>query len=542
MENDKKYDAIIIGAGLGGLTTAAHLARKGKSVLVLEQHFVVGGCATTFKRKGITFEVGLHEMDWGTPDRDMKQLIFKRLGITDKVPLVDLPEAWHVLSDGQTYTIPHGRENVIEYLSTMFPNEKQNLKRYFADMKFTSTTNRAFPNDLSPVRFFFYPLVVLPTVIWTKIQQATAYSKINHYIKDQKLRNLLNINVMYYSDSPTTLSWYLHSSAQYAYYNSAKFIKGGSQVMSDILAAAVTESGGEIRLSADVQKIELKGKKAVGVTYIDKKTKETHTIYAKKIVANCSPEIVYNGNMLSEHYSEPAVKGVASGATLWTVYIITKEQLSKKYPGIAYSTFIMPDGVFEKDSSELQRHLATGKPEERGLVLVDYSTIDAGLVPKGDDRGFVVLCGGSTLEEWDALSPEDYKVKKEAFTQIMLKKVEDKFPGFIETVEYTEMSTPKTIKRYTRHPNGSPYGYIQNKFMKGRVPARSKTIKNLFFAGASTFPGCGFTGAFVSGYYAAVEILCPMWVRVTLATILATIAGFAIGISITNIVLQFIYR
>lgn len=536
----EKYDVIIIGSGLGGLTTAGALAKKGKKVIVLEQHFVVGGCATTFKRKNITFEVGLHEMDWGTTDRDMKQLIFKRLGITDKVPLVDLPEAWRILADGETYTIPHGRENVIEYLGGIFPNEKKNLKRYFANMKFTISTNRAFPNDLHPVRFFFYPLLVLPSIIVTKIEQATAYSKINHYIKDQKLRNILNANISYYSDSPTRLSWYLHSSAQYSYYNSAKFIKGGSQVLSNVLADVIKENGGEIHLSADVQKIELEGNKAVGVSYIDKKTKESHTLYAKQIVANCSPELVYNGKMVDKKYFEPSVKGIPSSSSLWTVYAITKEKLCKKYPNMAYSTFIFPDGLLENDSSKLQHYLTTGKPEERGLVFVDYSTIDAGLVPEGDDRGFIVLCGGSSLAEWDGLSDEDYKAKKEEFTQIMFKKVEAQFPGFIETVEYSEMSTPKTIKRYIRQPDGSAYGYIQNKFTKGRVPTRSKVIKNLFFSGASTFPGCGFTGTLVSGYYSAIEMRCPMWVRVAGGTILATICGFLIAQVITKVVVPLI--
>lgn len=62
-EKEKQYDVIIIGSGLGGLTAGAKLAQDGNKILLLEQHCIPGGCATTFKRKGYTMDVGLHAMD-----------------------------------------------------------------------------------------------------------------------------------------------------------------------------------------------------------------------------------------------------------------------------------------------------------------------------------------------------------------------------------------------------------------------------------------------------------------------------------------------
>ena len=85
------YDVIIIGAGLGGLTAGAKLAREGRSVLLLEQHDRPGGCATTFKRRDFTMEVGLHEMD-GLHTADMKNRIFADLGVFDRVEFLQVPE------------------------------------------------------------------------------------------------------------------------------------------------------------------------------------------------------------------------------------------------------------------------------------------------------------------------------------------------------------------------------------------------------------------------------------------------------------------
>jgi len=86
-----KNDIIVIGAGLGGLFSGAKLAKEGKKVLLIEQHTIPGGCATVFKRKGYTFEVGLHEMD-GLHEDDFKVNIFKDLNIYEKVEFLEIPE------------------------------------------------------------------------------------------------------------------------------------------------------------------------------------------------------------------------------------------------------------------------------------------------------------------------------------------------------------------------------------------------------------------------------------------------------------------
>eukprot|EP00702_Spironucleus_salmonicida_P006592 EST47883.1 FAD binding domain-containing protein [Spironucleus salmonicida] len=88
-----KFDHIIIGSGLGGLICAAKLALNGKKVIVLEQHFQAGGCATTFKRGKDVYEVALHEMDLGDKKTDGKHRIFKELGIDKTQPLCHLTQS-----------------------------------------------------------------------------------------------------------------------------------------------------------------------------------------------------------------------------------------------------------------------------------------------------------------------------------------------------------------------------------------------------------------------------------------------------------------
>ena len=125
-----EYDIIVIGGGLGGLTAGAKLAKEGRKVLLIEQHDRPGGCATTFKRRDYTFEVGLHEMD-GLDRRDMKTRIFNDLGVFDHVEFLKVPEFYHFKNERFDITIPHDADRAMDVLTEKFPSEKEGIEAYF---------------------------------------------------------------------------------------------------------------------------------------------------------------------------------------------------------------------------------------------------------------------------------------------------------------------------------------------------------------------------------------------------------------------------
>ena len=524
--NSNKYDVIIIGSGLGGLTAGAALAKKGKKVLVLEQHFTIGGCATTYKRQGITYEVGLHEMDWGTPDHDMKHFIFKKLGILNKLPLVKLPQVWRIKTESEQVTIVEGRENVIEELSRMFPEEKRGLKRYMRAMKHSSKLAGRMPADMNLFRFFCFPITHLPFVIADIVRRKERVGqRMDKYIQSSKLKNILNINSAYYTNNPYDLSWSYYSCAQYNYYHSAVFVKGGSQVLSDTLGEVITSNGGELRTLCDVNSITLEGNKATGVTYYDKRKKEHVTLQAKRIIANTDPANLF-GSMVPKELQEPHIDKLKPATSLYTVYITFKEAPSKHYH-LAYSNFIVEEKDLNQNPKVLWASMNNRAVQERPFVFVDYSTIDSGLVPEGDCRSFGVLTSITQLDEWDSLDPETYSNKKEELAQALFGKLEKHYPGISELIERYEVSTPKTIQRYIRTRNGTAYGFENKDYMMlGRTPKKSKTIKNLYYSGAWTNPGGGFTGAIVSGYQTALEMKFPMRWTIILKTLLCCAIGF----------------
>lgn len=529
--NNTKYDAIIIGSGLGGLACGATLAKNGKKVLVLEQHNLIGGCATCFKRKGMLVDAGLHELDWGEARTDMKQHFFKQIGLMDKITLIPLPTAWSIVESNSkdSITIPHITTK--ETLKALFPREKRGLDKYFKKIKIQAYLNRRFPFCMSFFDFFFAPITTLWRLGLSAFQNRSAGDMLDSMFVDSKLKRILNINLAYYHHNPYQLDWNYHAVAQANYYHQGMYIKGGSQELSNALASVITDNGGEVRINADVGRILLERKRAVGVSYTHKDSQ--CKVYGENIIANCAPNIVYEKLLselpTSEYGADSALtRNLAIKTSLISIYMVFDTNLSQVYPSMDYSTFIV-------DSFDMEFNPSTTNQleiplEKRDFVFVNYSKIDSGLSQR-DDRFLGVITTLSSYEEWDNLDKPTYQAKKQALQDCLTRRLQDVFPKIMDYCIHAELATPKSIERYTRATNGATYGYEQSiEGFWGRGRYKSKSIKNLYFASAFGFPGGGFTGAMLSGYRTASKILDPyFYVRqLSLCVAFGMIVGFGI--------------
>ena len=125
------FDAIIIGGGLSGLSAGTMLARHGKKVILLEQHYVPGGCATTFKRKDFLMEVGLHAMDGHLINEEKKHSILRYLGVRKYLDFQLVPEFFHIQNTNINFTFPNGFEQAIDSLVQDFPEEEKGIRKLF---------------------------------------------------------------------------------------------------------------------------------------------------------------------------------------------------------------------------------------------------------------------------------------------------------------------------------------------------------------------------------------------------------------------------
>ena len=128
----QKYDAIVIGAGLGGLSAATMLARGGLNVLLVERHNIPGGYATSFVRGRYEFEIVLHELsDVGPPERrGAVYRYLEYLGMADKVEFLHVPNLYRSVFPDLDVTLPAGREAYQAKLIETFPHEAKGIERF----------------------------------------------------------------------------------------------------------------------------------------------------------------------------------------------------------------------------------------------------------------------------------------------------------------------------------------------------------------------------------------------------------------------------
>ena len=476
-----KYDIIIIGAGLGGLTAGAKLAKDGKKVLVLEQHDRPGGCATTFKRKDFTMEVGLHEMD-GLHPRDMKTRIFMDLGIFEKVEFLEVPEFYRFINNRYDIVVPHDAEEAKEILLENFPEEKDGIDSYFhhvLNAKMIIKESAKKP-DRSVGEF------------------------LDEIIGNEDLKLVLLGNLAYFHDDPYSLSWLYYLTAQGSYYaGRANFVKGGSQMLSNALRDVIMENGGTVKLNRLVTSIEFEGEIATGVIYHDVKDKikissvdKADDIIANGAVPNLANQLLPAslGNKLSEQIKENHI-----GASLLTVYYGFNKAL-KDIGNKYYSTFIFDDSVHNQSNILANNH---SDFSTRSFTLVDYSQLDSNLAPEGKSVGAV--CCVDYPEDWKTLGREAYRKKKDKVAEIITERCEKIIPGFKEAVEYVEIGTSLSVKRYTLNPEGAVYGFAQN--LDKPSGYLSALPQNIHIASAWGKFGGGFSGAIFSGYMTAIDVL-----------------------------------
>jgi all-trans-retinol 13,14-reductase len=475
------YEIIIIGGGLGGLTAGAKLAKEGKKVLLLEQHDRPGGCATTFQRKDYTLEVGLHEMD-GPHAKDLKVRIFRDLGLSDRISLLDLPEFYRFVNDRQDVVIPHNPEKAAKKLLELFPGEEQGIKTYF---HYVTNSRKILTESAGK-------------------PEKSVGDFLDEHIDNEDLKLILLGNLGYFHDDPYSISLNYYLVAQGSYYGgNASFVKGGSQKLSDALMDLIEAHGGTVKLNSLTTEIIFEEDRPVGVRYKNKsgKNEEEFSDHATEIIVNASVPTLASallpenqGKALSEK-----IKDLKIGASLLTVYFGFKKSL-KEVGNRFYSTFVFDPSIITQKDIIVNNHADFST---RSFTFVDYSQVDSALAPAG--KGVGAVCCIDYASDWEGLDRKAYLEKKDEVAEIFTERCEKLIPGFREALEYVEVGTPLTIRRYTLNPAGAVYGFAQN-------PGKSTDYlsalpDNIHIASAWGKFGGGFSGSIFSGYMTAMDVL-----------------------------------
>ena len=479
MGNKANYPVVVVGAGLGGLSAAAYLAKFGVPVTLVEQHTIPGGYATAFERGDFTFEVSLHQI---SVNNNSTAGILKELGVLDRLQLVPLPGN-------------QDAEQFVAALSRQFPSEKDGIRGFVQEITaiWNEVSDFAKKGDISgKPSLLHYPKIA-------NVQDKTLADLLGAYVKDAELKDLLAAGWGACGLPPSTLSAFFFAVARgSALKYGSSYIRPRSQALSNALAEAIVRSGGKIIYGTAVRRIKVRGGAVEGVELEDGRA-----LPAVAVVSNASAPTTFRKMLPPDSVPSFYTKKVDRGST-------------------SISTFIVWLGL-NKDVREIMKtyraRFATGRGIEADYLscmkgnigqapysVTVYDHLFEGYSKPGKST-LTLLCL-SGYEPWRKFEPDydagrkaDYYKEKERWTKTLVARAEKDFlPGLGPIIEVMESATPLTNRHFTRNPEGAIYGFnqtVDNTFMN-RLDARTP-VKGLYIASAWGIPGGGYGSVLNSG-------------------------------------------
>jgi len=487
-------DAIVIGAGAGGLASALKLSSKGKKVLVIERQPVPGGCATTFTRRGFTFESSMHCVNSLGEKGELRGFL-EELGVDKKVDFIKLKDFCRIIYPEDDFVVKFGKENFLNLLKDKFPRESEGLNKLFLRLNnFYRQFDKFCISQLPFVLQLILSPLFYPEII--KFSSLTVKDLLDKYLKDEKLKSIISDLWRFVGVAPSKLSaFYFLIILRGYYFEETCYVKGGYGRLFEAIVQKIKENGSEIKYNTTVKTI-ITGKKQVKGVITDK----GEEFFAKTIISNANAIETLNelidDSAVKEEYRGKLGK-MEKSVSVFQVYL----GLSKPAKELGMRNFMISLNT-NYDHDKNFNDSINAECDNCLLEVVDHAQLDSSLAPQG--KGTLLIMTFDLYKNWEGLSDEEYRKRKNRLADKLVKRVEKNLPGLSNCIEVMEVATPRTMNRYTLSPDGAIYGFAHSVMQSGIFRLSQETsIKGLFLAGAWTRPGAGVHACFISGFDAA---------------------------------------
>ncbi len=505
----EKWDAIVIGAGNGGLLAAATLADKGKKVLLLERHNLPGGFATSFKRGRFEFEASLHELcGFGRePGSGTVRKIFDELDLSDKVEWVDIPNAFRVISaeDGIDAVMPFGIEEFIKKTEELVPGSEESLRRLF-DLAGRNDKTIDFFGDINSFNMGIVKSVFTEHMDFVRTAAYSVNDVLNALNVPLKAQRIFSAYWSYLGADLDNMSFIHYMSMVRTYLALGAVIpRYRSHEISCAIVDKIEKCGGVVRFNSPVVKILMKDGRPYGVKLADG-TEE----YTSHIISNASQHNTYGKLMDEKDVPEVEVRHTNArdfavrGFSMFVGLDKSPEEL-----GIDDHCYLIYDTLDTKKQFELMKNIETNNVQ--ATVCLNKAIKDCS--PEGTTV-FYFTCIFSD-DCWGKVDAENYVKTKQYMANKMIDNFEERTGIKIrDSIEEIEIATPMTYARYTDAPQGVIYGYFASPWdavvPRTMMQGTDEKVPGLRFAGGFGTQLLGYSSAYTSGYNAANATLKDM--------------------------------
>ncbi len=498
MENGKRYDVIIIGAGMGGLTAAALLAKKGLKTLLLEKEDQAGGYVVSFKRHGFIFDA-TGAFVGGCHEKGEFYRILDEIGVHQEIEFIPVHHVRNIYPGFEVHLRPGGFRSYTDALFDLFPKEEKGLKTYLSMVKRIGEEIESY-SEITTLQRIFFPFYFRNLVRFHRSSHKAILDKL---FKGEEIK--MALHSLPVTEPPSRLSFlFLAVMINKALIEGVFYPKGGMGKIPEAMANAFLRSGGNIHLQTEVDQVLTKNGRVKGV-----RTRGGERVEAPLVISNINPNLlvkmlpVESGRLFAEKWSH-----LEYSLSCFVLYLAT--DLDLRAMGLPYFTYLR----FLSDLEEEDRILRRGEIPQNPTLMVSIPTmLDPSLAPPGQHLLSVLVNVPYHYQgKWGGGNLENYRAIKEDLSQKILHQLESKLiPGLRSHLLFYEAATPLTLERYTGNELGAMYGLASTPQQVGNLrPPHQTPIPGLFQVGHYTRPSHGIVGASLSGFIAGRIILQKM--------------------------------
>ncbi len=515
-----RYDAVVIGSGNAGMSAALTLAHSGKKVLVLEQHNLPGGCASSFVRGRFEFDATLHEFndighvgDWGI----IGSLLMEKYQLD--IDWYDSPDCYRIIGlnrkgEKVDFTLPTGVDECIEAMAKQVPGSREPMKKF---MELCDECCRAYRyfNDHMFDKFDKNDFVKTDSIYFMK--HFPNFLKVAEQPYNQVLRRLgmpedaidiLDAYWSYIGADYERFSFVVQVYMMYTYITEHPAIAEGT-------AHAITVAGVEklrelgSELWQNVRALKVKADNNGRITGVETTAGFVETNY---VIANMHPYTAYT-QLLDEKIDIPErelkrISAEKPHLKIANIYLGLNKSIEEL--GIDSYTYFVRDKI---GGSVMNNVVGSDFSKQNEAVVVIYNVANPNASPEGTTIMTFSVCFSEDV--WADVTQENYVQKKAEIFKPTLKIFEDATGIIIhDCIEEIEIASPWTFAHYINTPQGAVYGTDWNNWNTcvSRMMAvkKDQPIHGFKICGAAGARGLGYSQTYANGNDAAKLLLAEM--------------------------------